>query len=401
VKQAAILHHNPSINTIRQRLNLLQFFSIAVLGMTTPFINLYLIEVGFSATLVGTLLSMGAFLQLALTPLLNTVADRQNRHRQLFLLYILIFGLANLLFANTVGVITLGIAMLLVEVSAMPSLTLGMQLMMTRLTQIGHTAVGRMRAYAALGFSLASLSAGPLFNIGGYQLLFWVGAMLCGLSAQLSSVLPTHIASKEEQAQTAPKRKRGFYILAVSQFFTMMGIRSGHAFWLVHFSQNLGLPTGQIGLVMALVAGAEVPFFVMLDPILKRSNPRVIYIIGSMGIGLFFLSLGFATSIWWVIPMILVRGLLWPMYHLPIYLVAAQISHPRNVATNQALIQITVSSLAVLLTGSAAGWIFDNLGALPFFAACAAACAIGAVIALVGYRSLRPLEQPVLQSAAA
>jgi predicted MFS family arabinose efflux permease len=83
--------------------------------------------------------------------------------------------------------------------------------------------------------------------------------------------------------------------------------------------------------------------------------------------------------------------MIWPMYNLTIFLVTSQISRPRNVATNQAIINVTMPSIAVLLTGSASGWIFDNLGASIFFAVCAAACLIGAMIAVVGYRELEPI----------
>ena len=171
-----------------------------------------------------------------------------------------------------------------------------------------------------------------------------------------------------------------------------MGVRAGYAFWLVHFTHNLGLSIANIGIFMAFVALVEVPFFALLDPILKRYNPRIIYIIGSAGMGLFFLTVGMVDSVWWLIPLILVRALIWPMYNLTIFLVTSQISRPRNVATNQAIINVTIPAIAVLLTGSASGWIFDNLGAFPFFTACAIVMFIGVVIAIVGYRTMQPIE---------
>jgi PPP family 3-phenylpropionic acid transporter len=369
---------------------LLQFMSVAVTGITTPFFNVFLVDMGMSATMIGTLLAVGSFLELVITPLLNGVADRQNRHRQLFLIYVTLFALGLLIYANTRIIWWLGVAVLLIQVSLRPSSTLAMQLTMTRMEQLGSAVIGRVRSFAALGYGLASLVATPLFNLGGYTILFFSGILLSALTVGVSGVLPTQTASDKEKTQTV-KRNRGFYVLALSQFFVAMGIRAGYAFWLVHFTRNLGLSIANVGVFMAFVALIEVPFFALLDPLLKRWNPRIIYIIGSAGMGLFFLTMGMTTNIWFLIPLIAIRGLIWPMYNLTIFLLTSQISRPRNVATNQAIMNVTMPSIAVLLTGSASGWIFDNLGAFPFFALCAAVCLIGALIAAVGYRALKPI----------
>jgi predicted MFS family arabinose efflux permease len=213
----------------------------------------------------------------------------------------------------------------------------------------------------------------------------------------MSNIFPASIASAPGSIDEKPKhtkRNRGFYILALSQFFTTMGIRAGFAFWAIHITRNLGLPTAQIGVFMAFVAGTEVPFFMLLDPILKRYNPRIMYIVGSIGMGVFYFILGLTPGIIWLIPLIIVRGALWPMYHVPIYLVTSQISRPRNVPTNQALINVTIPSLAVLLTGTATGWLFDHHAAWVFFTACSVLCMIGALIAIIGYRTMQPLQNP-------
>ena len=224
-------------------------------------------------------------------------------------------------------------------------------------------------------------------------MLFWVGALLAAITIQLSNILPEYTASKEYTTKP-PKRRRGFYVLALCQFFIAIGIRGGYAFWLVHVTRNLGLPTAQIGLFMAFAAGTEVPFFMLLDPIIKRYNPRIIYMLGSLGLGAFFLTLGFTPNFFWLVILCLVRGAIWPMYHLPIFLITSQISHPRNVATNQALINVTVPSIAVLLTGSLAGWLFDTQAPWLFFSICATACFIGVGIAFVNYRLLEPIQSP-------
>jgi predicted MFS family arabinose efflux permease len=125
---------------------------------------------------------------------------------------------------------------------------------------------------------------------------------------------------------------------------------------------------------------------------LKRYNPRIIYIVGSVGLAFFFLVLGFVTNFYWLIALNIVRGALWPMYNLPVYVVTSQISHPRNVATNQAIMNVTMPSIAMLIVGSGAGWMFDHQAAWMFFTACAFVCFIGATVAIIGYRALAPIK---------
>lgn len=387
MKQAVLRHQDA--NTVIQQLNLLQFISVAVMGMTTPFFSVYLVDAGLSPTLIGTLLSVGAFLELILTPTLNTLADRFNIHRRLLIAYMVMFGAANVIYASTNVVWIVAIGVLLIESSLRPSGTLAMQLTMTRINEIRQDAVGRIRSFAPLGYSLASLTAMPLFSMGGYKLVFWAGVLLSAITIQVTNVLPANTASKNLTSKP-PKRRRGFYVLALSQFFTTLGIRAGFAFWLVYVCRDLGLSTAKIGLFMAFVAGMEIPFFMLLDPIMKRYNPRIIYIIGSLGMGAFFAVVGFVPNLFWLIILNVVRGMIWPMYNLPIFLVTAQISHPRNVATNQAIMNVTMPSIAMLLFGSVAGWIFDHQAAWVFFLACATACTIGGLIAIVGYRFLAP-----------
>jgi NADH:ubiquinone oxidoreductase subunit K len=63
-----------------------------------------------------------------------------------------------------------------------------------------------------------------------------------------------------------------------------------------------------------------------------------------------------------------------------------EISHPRNVATNQAIVQVTMPGIALLLTGSLYGYAYDQFGAGAFYALCALAAAVGVGIVVACFR---------------
>ena len=347
----------------------------------------FLTDQGFSGTLIGTLGSAGALLSLVLTPLFNQIADRLMLHRRLFIIYMGGFALANITFALAPHHLLLVLAVLLSRLTISPSLTLGMQLTITFLLSRGKAVLGQLRSFASLGFTLASLLAGQLFAMGGYPLLFWVAAAIALLTMLSSTIFPegSQDKAKVEEGGKQP-RNRGFYVMAASQFFVSMGTYNMYSFIFIHFNQNLDVASAHIGLWAALMGAVEFPFFFLMDAILPRFRIRVAYIIGMLGTALFALLLGVVQSTLLLAPLLILRGLVWPCYQLSSFTLVNAISHPRNAATNQAILQVTMPSIALLLTGSLFGWAYDNLGPTPFFSLNALMCAIGALIVIAGFR---------------
>ena len=369
------------------RLIALQFLSLGGIGIVWPYVNVFLTDQGFSGTLIGTLGSAGALLSLVLTPLFNQIADRLMLHRRLFMIYMGGFALANITFALAPHHLLLVLAVLLSRLTISPSLTLGMQLTITFLLSRGKAVLGQLRSFASLGFTLASLLAGQLFAMGGYPLLFWVAAAIALLTMLSSTIFPegSQDKAKIEDGGKQP-RNRGFYVMAASQFFVSMGTYNMYSFIFIHFNQNLDVASAHIGLWAALMGAVEFPFFFLMDAILPKFRIRVAYIIGMLGTALFAFLLGVVESTLLLAPLLILRGLVWPCYQLSSFTLVNAISHPRNAATNQAILQVTMPSIALLLTGSLFGWAYDNLGPAPFFSLNALMCAIGACIVIAGFR---------------
>ena len=123
-----------------------------------------------------------------------------------------------------------------------------------------------------------------------------------------------------------------------------------------------------------------------MDAILPKVRIRIAYIIGMLGTALFAFLLGVVPSLTLLAPLLILRGLVWPCYQLSSFTLVNAISHPRNAATNQAILQVTMPSIALLLTGSLFGWAYDNLGPSAFFSLSALMTAIGACIVIAGFR---------------
>ncbi len=384
-----IKRHSPIL-----RLTSLQFVSLAAIGMVAPYINLFLIEADFSATVIGTLSSVGAVLALSITPLLNHLADRYLRHRLLFMFFMLLLGIASIIFATSNIQILLIIAALIFPMTIGPGMTLGLQLTMTQIANRKDTILGQIRSFAALGFASASFLAGRLFDLGGYSLLFWTSAILAFVTIQVATIFPAGSKVKEKTVPKAKtKRHRGFYVLLASQFFITMGLRNSFAFLFVHLMDNLGVATGNIGMWAAFMAGIEVPFFILTDRFLPKVQSRLAYVIGTTGLTIFIFVMGITQSWILIVLLFMFRGIAFPIFQLSSFTMVSEISQKENVATNQAILQVTMPNIAILLTGSAFGWLYEHTGAFVFFAACALTCFIGVLVIVIYWKSLdKPLD---------
>lgn len=383
-----IKHHSPLI-----RLASLQFVSLATIGMVVPYINLYLIDANFSATLIGTISSVGAIFALSITPLLNHFADKNMLHRRLFMFYMVLVSLASIIFANFTLQILLIAAALLFPIAIGPSITLGMQLTITQISDRTSNILGQIRSFAALGFAVASLLAGQLFAWGGYSLLFWVCAILGFVTIQVATIFPAHSKQKQKEAPPTTKFNKGFYILLVSQLFITMGLQNSFAFMFIHLTDSLAVATSNIGLWAAFIAGIEVPFFILMDRFLPKMQSRLAYIMGALGMTIVIFILGIIQNWVLLLPLFLLRGVMFPIFQLSSFNIVSEISQKNRVATNQAILHVTIPNIAVLFTGSAFGWLYETTGSFTFFSACAGACLIGVlIIALSRGEMTSPLD---------
>jgi MFS family permease len=361
------------------------FLGGAMRGYSAPYFNLFLAERNFSGTLIGTVLSAAALVELLLIPLLSTMADRTRTHRMVFRVMTVGYILACIAMLISPNRWVLFAAVLVVQINLRSTFVYAMQLAFTKMQQHGKTLFGRVRSMSAGGFMVANLTAGAVFAVGQYAALFIAAAFSGLLSIGASKSLPQNTADKPVE-KAAPPRSRQFYILLASQFFVTMGIRNGFAFWLLHFQENLGISTAQIALIITLGAVFEIPWFLALDDVLKRRRATTTYTLGALLFGIHWAFMGLVPSFIWVIVLLIPRGVAFAMWNLSLLFRINEISHPKNVATNQALGQITVPSLAALISGAPMGYIYDTFPPVVFFSICCGLLFIGAAIMVVSDR---------------
>jgi len=383
-------------NSIIAQMMALMFFSSVGRGLAAPYVNLYLDGLGVSGTVIGTIIGIAALVELVFSPVLNNLADKYKRHRLLLMVQYLLYGVGTFLLATTNQIVLLGAMVVLIELGKRSAIVLSLQLTLIRLEQLNRDILGRVRSFNALGFSLVNIFQGAIFLAAGYLGMFFISGSFTVMAIWFTRVLPRQATNRKQDTTLAP-RQRKFYIMVLIQVFVQLGLRSGFAFQLIHFRENLGIPTEHMGLLVTLWALAEVPFFILFDSLVRRFDVRITYMMGAVGMGMIWFLISVAPSPAWLIPILIARGLAFALLNLSVLILISRISDPRNVATNQAILQITVPGLAMLFGGPLMGWIYDNYVASIYFGMCLLLMTVGALMMLVMYRVMTPtlVESPV------
>lgn len=378
----------PTNNVIIQ-LMALMFFSSIGRGLVAPYINLYLSDLGTTGATIGLIAAIASLVELSFSPYLNNLADKHNHHRVLLMAQYACFSIGAFLLAFSTDVYVLAAIVILIELGKRSAIILSLQLSMIRLEEVKRNYLGRIRAFNAVGFSVANIFQGAIFLATGFVGMFFTSSIFMALTIWFTRVLPKQITTRKKNEEVAP-RNRKFYILVLTQVLVQLGLRSGFTFWLIHLTKNLGMNFEDVGLILAITAMSEAPFFVLFDSIVRRIDVRITYMLGASGMAVFWLLLAIVPSPGWIIPILFARGLAFALFNLSILILISRISDPRNVATNQSLLQITVPGLSVLFGAPLMGWIYDHYEAWTYFGLCAVLMFAGVMVMVIMYRWMAP-----------
>jgi MFS transporter, PPP family, 3-phenylpropionic acid transporter len=374
-------------STLR-RIAAITFLTMAARGLVLPFLNLYLKSTGFTATQIGVIVSFSALVLLLVSPLLNILADRTHRHRRLYYSLIVANILALLGIVSQISQLFLAGSIIVRDSSDTSSAALLSQLTVTRLDEQKRATYGRLRAWGSFGWGVTTLISGRLFAAGGYPFLFVLSALLNLLVIPLVRVLPEHTSGRRTQQSAAASRSNTFYFYLISIFLFNVGANAIAAFSFIYFKENLGASNELIGIVSSVAALSEIPSMILIDRLLRRTNIRTTLVIGIVGQALLWIGYTALTGTAFLIPLMVTRGTFYTFFNVSSTLLVARISHPANVATNQALAQVTVPGLAVLLTSSVSGWLFDHAGPHVLFQMVALISLLAAALLLFARRQL-------------
>lgn len=359
------------------------------LGVLYPFISVILAAFGFSPGEIGLISSLGAVGFTIAVPAWGHLADvRFGRPRTLQLCGVA-GGLAvvALLLPWPPLLIVVFFLLFWVFESAWQPLTDAITVNALR----GRD-YARVRLFTSLGFSVAAVLAGQLYDRTGYASAFILFGAAAAVIVVAASALPDVARADLDAHRGAsdPRRRRTFStgssgvalrvapklgLVLLASGLLHFGIISGFTFLSLRI-EALGGSPGDIALASGVSAGTEVPAMLVMGAVAARVGLRAIFTTSAL------LYAG-CLAAWTVIDVPLaivatrvVTGVAFSGVVVGVVMTIAVLLPAELQATGQALFQTTAFGVAAVIANVVGGVLYESVGHVALFG-------LGAVLAVV------------------
>jgi MFS family permease len=338
-------------------------------GLILPFINIYLVEAGFSATQIGVLRGGSALALVIITPIIGVVADRTQRFRRLLRWSLIGKGIAALLitlhssFLWLLGVVSLRVISAGAQDALMNRLTL------VRLKASNSRDYGSIRFWGGLTFAGTSIFAGWLARNGSVSIAFPMSTLLAFGAVLMVGAFPRRITEEKPvgDIHKPPARSAALYFYFLISFFFVFGRSGTDNFVSVHLVENLDAGNDLVGLVSGIVSLSTLPGFFLADWLIRRKGLQPVLVISFCIFIVYMAGYALIDRAEWALGLAILNGLGEALSRVTFIVLLGEISLAERAATDQMLAQLTVPGLAAMIALPLSGWIFDNLGASVLF----------------------------------
>jgi PPP family 3-phenylpropionic acid transporter len=368
------------------RLASFYFVFFASVGVFMPYWTLYLEELGFPDTTIGTLMALLMATRIVAPHFWAAASDRSGRRMGVARLGAVA---ATMVFAVAPALHTpLALGAVLVVYSIFWSAVLP-QFEAVTLTWLGEARrrYSRLRLWGSVGFVVTSTSVGLVLERFGIPLLPWLIAVTMASVAATTLLIP--------EPPRAPRPPAGSAIWATLRRPPVLALLLGcalmqasHGPYYVFFSIHLedqGFTRGTIGALWSFSVVAEVLMFAALPWILGRIAPTTVFTWCFLLTGLRWLLLAFGPAdLTVLVPVQALHAASFGAYHA----VAIQFVHEHFTGRQQARGQALYSALSFGAGGAAgsvaSGWLWSQFGSAVTFSIAAAVAAVGAAVVHAG-----------------
>lgn len=355
------------------------FFLFGAIGAMVPFLSLFYRQAGLSGTEISLLLSATPVLLFISQPIFGPMADRSGHRGRLLATLLLVAGVASLFlplghtFWALLPLVLLWAFFTGPLVSIADSIALG---------EVQRTGVSypQLRLWGSVGFVLITTGAGRLYNLIDLRWAFVLYAGLNMVTAWLSRRLPAEGLSARRPVWPVLKELlrnpllTGFLVLSA----LMQTTQAAHtSFFSIHL-ENLGGTNGMVGLAWGIAAVTEVPVWLVLDKVVRRTGPLPLLALSGLVYGLRWWLYSVAPTAGAILWLQLLQGLSFALF-LPTAVMLVGELIPEDLRTSgQALLVLVNMGIANILGNLAAGYIVDMAGtAMLYRVACYVALAAG------------------------
>lgn len=359
-----------------------------------PFLALYYRQIGLTGRQIGALEGLGPLITLVSAPLWGGLADASRAHKRLLLLAMLgLLGSTYAMLHASAFLHLLPVVMLRALFGA-PIMPLVDNAVLNMLGPRKER-YGRQRLWGAVGWGLAAPVVGSVVERLGLHAAFYAFFALVGCGLLAGGWLPIRAVGLGKpfwQGLRLLLMNRGWALFLIVVFLQMIGRASTHGFLYLHLS-DLGASATLIGLSLTVASVSELPMYFFSDVFLRRWGPRGLLILSAVATIITLFAYAAMRAPWVVLVVQLLHG---PSFSA-MWVAGVSYAHasaPKGMgATAQGLFSSVAGGLGSALGVTAAGMLYDQVGATGMFRWAGAVVALGLGLFVLGGGATRPASR--------
>jgi PPP family 3-phenylpropionic acid transporter len=378
--------HSAKEHRTARLLYLCFFFGVGAFAM---FLNVYYRSIGMSGTQIGLMSTLGPAVGIFSPALWGILRDNTGRMRLIFSAVIVGSLLSVLIFAqvNTFPLLVPVVA--LFSVFYMPILPL-IDSNTLRLLGARGQRYGRYRVWGAVGFTVASVVFGFLYERRGLHTMFYIYPLVLLVLLWVGQGLTNQPVRKDSVARSSVRElvwKPEWLVFAVSIFLLGFGANGAIAFVSVKI-MAMGGSASLVGLSWTTTALLEVPLMLYSEPLLRKMGATRLLSVAFAGYALRILLYGLMPAPGWAPFVNFLHGISFVPLTLGTVAYVNERAPDHLKATSQGLLA-SVMNFSNLTGVLLAGWMFDQIGPVKVFLVLAGVCLAGLVIFVIGQAAVR------------
>ena len=379
------------------------------LGVLYPFLSVILADFGFGLAEIGLISSLGAVAFTVAVPGWGHLADvRFGRPRTLQLCALGGgIAIAALLLPWPPGLVVVCFLLFWVFESSWQPLADAITVNALR----GRD-YARVRLFTSLGFAVAAVLVGQVYDRVGYTPAFAFFAAAALVMAVAAAFLPdvaradlsAHRRERAAPSEAPPRRPAGLRRPTWSFGSSGVALRVAPRLWLVLFAtallhvgiisgftflslriEDLGGTPGEVALSSGVSAGTEIPAMFVMGGLAARFGLRAIFTVSAVLYGLCFLSWTVLDAPLAIVATRAVTGLAFSGVIVSLVLTIAVLLPAELQATGQALFQLTAFGLAAIVANVVGGYVYEAVGHGWLFGAGGALAVVAAVVGWLAF----------------
>jgi PPP family 3-phenylpropionic acid transporter len=361
------------------------------MGLYLPYLSLYLSSVGLSESAAVRVQAVIPFMGLFVPPLLGLLADA--RHMRVWLLRG--FTAASALMFAVLGLVDHDAVAITVVLAAF-ALARSPLIALTDATAHEHVrhhggTYGRLRTWGSLGYLLAALLAGKLYELSSIGMVVWLTTGALGVLFLCAWWMPAptprrQVGLLDEIRRLLRTRSLWLLLAAISTgqvagtwYDTTLALHLGH----------LGYGKDFLGLVVAIGVGAETVLIAASGSILTRFRSQHTLAAAFAVSALRWLVLSLATSRITILAQAPLHAFSFGLYWVSATTLVREYAGPRASAAGQGLLTAAVA-LGSIVASLSGGALLERGGGRLLFGVAAGVTAVAAVLAALHAAGSRP-----------